>query len=125
MKPQELRLKNYVNFNSTIVRVMTISNKYINVRNQRDYLITFLDFSKYILPIPITEQWLLDLGFEYWVVDKAYFYKDYFFHTELPEEMKYYLPYFNMDIYIGSVKIQYVHQLQNFYFALTGKELSL
>jgi len=77
-------------------------------------------------PIPLTEQWLLDLGFEG---------RRYGFYNEHPisscfllaENGKY-------TFYIGEILmvddqksvrvIDHVHQLQNLYFAITGTELT-
>jgi hypothetical protein len=73
-------------------------------------------------PIPLTEEWLLNFGFEYHhdtPHPNKVFRK---LHTEGfidLEQIKHY--------YYGgsftSVECRYVHQLQNLYFALTGKEL--
>lgn len=74
--------------------------------NQYDYNIE---------PIPLTEDWLLKFGFEdvptgnYW-------------------NQKLCIHIYSNEFYIlqeqGRVFIQYVHQLQNLYFALTGEELT-
>ena len=74
-----------------------------------------------VKPIPLTEEWLFEFGF----IDD--FSKDFrvrlighrlgdFFITE---KMKL------LTSDINSVKIKYVHQLQNLYFALTGEELTI
>lgn len=72
------------------------------------------------LPIPITEQWLLRLGF---IIHqsppvKAFrkglhfgFFDDDCFYFQLGKGM--------------DIEIKHIHQLQNLYFALTGKELIL
>lgn len=87
-----------------------------------------LDRSKFPLkpgwksePIPLTEEWLLKFGFE---KKGKRFSKDWFYLwdecgsivfalAEMHDEVGTYLP------------IQHVHQLQNLYFALTGKELTI
>ena len=74
-----------------------------------------------VSPIPLTEQWLKDFGFE---LKEDLFtgpgycieHEDYFFNID-KESMLFGHPQFN-------TKIEYVHQLQNLYFALTGKELT-
>lgn len=86
-------------------------------------------------PIPLTEELMLRLGFENcWFSapdsdgvfrNKKEQNKDYFLHPLLSDKIVYYLPYFDMSYYIGSVTIKYIHQLQNLYFALTGTELTL
>jgi hypothetical protein len=76
-------------------------------------------------PIPLTEEWLLKMGF----YKKNYTEEtisDYWYHTKmLPEHIVYYLPYKNLNIYIGSLCIEFVHQMQNFYFTITGEELEV
>ena len=71
---------------------------------------------RYIKPIPLTEEWLIKFGFElnlnnnwsHWNFGLNFYkYGDFFESDQLP-----------IFIYL-----QYVHQLQNLYFALTNKEL--
>jgi hypothetical protein len=70
----------------------------------------------YIEPIPITEEWLLRFGFEktslhYFKKDSVILsFEDYFYECFLGNKL---------------VIINHIHQLQNLYFALTGKELEL
>lgn len=77
-------------------------------------------------PIPLTEEWLLKMGFS----------KITFNHSTLIEydlkESDLDVIYFDPEkpdngFYWGSWKggVNYVHQLQNLYFALTGEELTL
>jgi hypothetical protein len=76
------------------------------------------------IPIPLTEEWLLKFGFEKDKINSS-IYPNYNFNgfglfnsIGVPWEW---------DLVRGSNyirnKIQYVHQLQNLYFALTGQEL--
>ncbi len=86
-----------------------------------------------IAPIPLTEEILLKCGFEVWTtkretaerVVEIETYKDYYIHPLLPKEMRYYLPYFNMSIFIGYVGIKHLHTMQNFVYAITGTELKI
>lgn len=73
-------------------------------------------------PIPLTEEWLLKFGFEWSIFHQA-FHKDNFVFD---------LNEFDVGIYsmttfkrghVLNQRIEYVHQLQNLYFALTGEEL--
>ena len=67
-------------------------------------------------PIPLTEEWLLKLGFERdnqanWKLKSGY----------------HWIEIYSYHVYINGqqvVLIEYVHQLQNIWFALTGKELT-
>jgi len=66
-------------------------------------------------PIPLTEEWLLNLGFEkireYFTIDNEFdvFVNESGFYTH---------------INCGNIILSSVNQLQNLYFALTGKELT-
>ena len=75
-------------------------------------------------PIPLTEEWLVKFGFEY--------INDYWLHDEFDFDIVMHgHGYVFADIsedsgrYFAHGKFQYVHQLQNLYFALTGKELTI
>lgn len=101
MKANELRTGNYVY--DTLGKVNTYIVK--EPHNQ-------------VKPIPLTEEWLLKFGFErsglYNVKDEVYVYDEYGL-TDTGFEYR-----FNYT----QIKLKYVHQLQNLYFALTGKELT-
>ena len=74
-------------------------------------------------PIPLTEEWMLKFGFE-----KHDFYYAINWGINGVLIMKYLVPYslFAMELGIGFKKtLQYVHQLQNLYFDLTGEELTI
>ena len=79
-------------------------------------------------PIKLTEEWLLKFGFEkiYSTKVRSVF--------DFSEDLRFgYLDFFGFSntssgvTFIGKKfeHIKYVHQLQNLYFALTGKELTL
>ncbi len=69
-------------------------------------------------PIPLTEEWLLRFGFEWygritgWTINE---------HS-INEKNGCFEFCINKEF---SVELKYVHQLQNLYFALTGEELTL
>lgn len=78
-------------------------------------------------PIPITEEWLLRFGFE-----KDEFHDNYVIETKygfnsikyIKEESEWLYNNDRSDAWCHSLTgIKHVHQLQNLYFALTGKEL--
>jgi hypothetical protein len=79
-----------------------------------------------IKPIPLTREWVIKLGFKcVWGgsgEDLVFRYGEYCKTMDLIQRsvFKYCLP-------VGSceLKIEYVHQLQNLYFALTGDELTI
>ena len=80
-----------------------------------------------VVPIPLTEEWLLKFGFKFYeplshyriVIDDVWYYvnKDFYFSfCNLKADESQHMPY---------KKLKYVHQLQNLYFALTGEELTI
>jgi hypothetical protein len=78
---------------------------------------------EYIQPILLTEEWLVKFGFEeIGVIHKKGWLN--IWHSSYAE--KYQIRIYKVgDDVEKSINIEYVHQLQNLYFALTGKELSI
>jgi hypothetical protein len=110
MKPNELRIGNYVYAFKTIWQ---IDNTYFcNLEQIETY-----NF------IPLTEEWLLKFGFEKVEDINKDTYPDY--------KIKGMLIHSNVhgNYVLGNYSpicfIKYVHQLQNLYFALTGEELEI
>lgn len=91
------------------------------------------NFNKVHRPIPLTEDWLLKLGFEVresstckeWYIGMNEITHDWLFSItwlDRPELIN--AP--NAPFYRnGRHALRFVHQLQNLYFALTGKELEI
>ena len=67
-------------------------------------------------PIPLTEEWLLKFGFE--KTGSFYSKNNLEFYVNGNSDVR-----FHMDDY-RHIVLNYVHQLQNLYFALTGEELT-
>ena len=122
MKAEELRIGNYVNEKHYgLRRVVCIDNRegYDNV-----YRDAYGDATGgFIRPIPLTEEWLLKFG--------LLNLNDYSFDGGCL-----YIDLLNKCIGVAGeeavtcgmiyyAKCEYVHQLQNLYFALTGKELEI
>jgi len=112
MKAEELRIGNLV-FLKSKNKVYEITSGYeIDTGTESN------DFS----PIPLTEEWLLRLGFE-----QAY--KSPMHSTYWVENLSYYFWYDKKIQYADCkgrpIDCMYVHQLQNLYFALTQKELTI
>lgn len=116
MIPQnELRIGNYVSIPDR--------NDPATVEQIMKHEITVNEFGrffnlKHIDPIPITEDWLIRLGFK-----KG---------DPTPHAIGYFIDRFGIHYhfkecnwYSWTANIKYVHQLQNLYFAITGKELEL
>ena len=122
MEAKELRIGNYVNessyddcFNTYVV--MGLQKRGVSISVLRKKIEGMYDYTS-IAPIPLTEEWLLKLGFK---DVNEFFYKGGFcvfidnrsFYYGLRDEGM-------MDKHLKSV-----HQLQNLYFALTGEELNI
>lgn len=125
MKPTELRIGNYVTSLTSILNGKTLVVTEVNETHFQAWGID-PDYRQYgssdgfLAPIPLTEEWLLKFGFK-----KG----DY---ETLVCEFKGFRITFDIngdiiDCYLDStgLDILYVHQLQNLYFALTGKELTI
>jgi hypothetical protein len=115
MKANELRIGNYICNEDYIVIVESIDKDGCIVNLISDNVQAFTN-NKGIEPIPLTEEWLLKFGFV---------------NNELSAQPNVYV-FHNGSIYVrgmsGAVHprdIQYVHQLQNLYFALTNEELTM
>ena len=113
MKATELRIGNYVIEKGKIKPMYSISN-----HNAKDY--------SRIEPIPLTEEWLKKLGFKLVFAGQGdgYIYE----YGELCKTLTIHSRDRNKFLYstFNSCEkhIQYVHQLQNLYFALTNEELT-
>jgi hypothetical protein len=73
-------------------------------------------------PIPLTEEWLLNFGFEKDERNEYWFWKNCISVSVLGYIE---LLSFNKQSFKTNLKLDYVHQLQNLYFALIGEELTI
>lgn len=110
IEAKELRVGNYFKWSEFAsmgvgVDIITKENHYI--------------YEGFKEPIPLTEEWLLKLGFEYVSI-----YDSYIKQTGQREFILRKRDFVLCDIDIR-VQPKYVHQLQNLYFALTGEELTI
>lgn len=136
MDSKELRIGNYINFGSTVSEVfgITVTDVMFKYSTGSEEKYAKL-ISEGIQPILLTEEWLLKFGFENITLK----------YSEHSRPMGLYLE--NIDSYLtfnhnewrieededwrdggnhhDLPEIIYVHQLQNLYFSLTGKELTL
>jgi len=122
MHPSELRLTNYVYDvfdKSAVNNITTLGFEGFQAIN--NYIRCNQPISLMYKPIPLTEEWLTKLGFksleyrEFW--GHGYFYKGIIIYIENNEFRFYYQTNRAYTIY------EYVHELQNLYQSLTGKEL--
>lgn len=140
MKANELRIGNLIRFSEdgTIFTIDSIEEKGLSVQNEKE--IAWIDLEEFE-PIPITEEWLLEVGFQ--IKDQLSVHKtkiyyisgidvDYcLYFADFRQDFGFYIEYtdspFDKDLgvlYPITFGIKYVHQLQNLYFALTGEELT-
>jgi hypothetical protein len=122
MKANELRIGNLVltdrnNSIKTIVevRLFMSSVEYISTDTNYKHQ-SMVDYER-LIPIPITEDWLLKFGFEH--------------DSDLVNSLCKSGIWFNVKNMEATFlsqklrKINYVHELQNIYFSLTGEELTI
>lgn len=138
MKASELRIGNLVEIEGSITTVETLGDEGINFDvNYGEY--GGIEYEGYygkrvwssrsvIDPIPISEEWLKKFGFKQ---DRSVWERP--LKKEIndsPSNIQTWrdsneFQICRVGIYATSVKCDYVHQLQNLYFALTGEELDL
>jgi len=120
MKANELRIYNYV---LAEVGLPSLNIHCILANDIVDISKGFVNVS----PIPLTEEWLLKFGFEkgnkYWHNGLG---SNIFYDLDNKYLRQAYGTGVNITMFaISAMNIQYVHQLQNLYFALTGEELTV
>jgi len=121
----ELRIGNMVlDDEDMVVKIEALKSKKYNDWNGGDDYETIFEkngesgWASLVFGIPLNEDWLLKFGFEQDEY-KAYWYKQDLFYIRIEEGKLIY------DHPFHPVDLQFVHQLQNLYFALTGTELEL
>lgn len=91
-------------------------------------LILQLDLEKWVNPIPLTEEWLEKLGFkknQQRVGTAGAECVPFDYTVDGWHRSDIVIKDFQLAYPIFNVELQYVHQLQNLYFALTGEELTI
>lgn len=128
MKSTDFRLGNLVLNGSTLSHVVLIEPEDLIIKNYSSHETTHKLSIHGIQPIKLTEEWLLNFGFDKRITENhsvQYFIgenpitRDWLFDILWLKEYSY--PFYRN----GFFKIRYVNQLQNLYFALTGEELEL
>jgi hypothetical protein len=128
MRANELRIGNLVNYSDDNLNcvIKCILEFGLDVETSEEVFYTEYDrFS----PIPLTEEWLFRFGFEKDdVFDKIFTYLP--LHDLCMDKLSFrksdgFICYDGIKYRTLLKHIQYVHQLQNLYFALTGEELTL
>jgi len=125
---KELRLDNYICINNNLhpcrVKEITMSSVVVESikENYSEPTINSMN------PIPLTEEWLIKFGFGYArITDRLYTIKktDGFYGFYINKETMSYCTFDYEGTIDDIIKIEYVHQLQNLYFALTKQELTM
>jgi hypothetical protein len=131
MKPQELRIGNYVEYFGKIRQIDTIKrcsngSFAVEICEKRPSGCSWCEYAPIetpsLKPIPLTEEWLLRFGFLR-QHDGLVFYKN--GHFIEPNNTVNLFDFYTGDYGDWYVTIEHVHQLQNLYFALTGEELTI
>ena len=114
MKAKDLMIGNYIN-----AWLIDGSWQVIKVDSGKKLDFIYMQESNNIYkPIPITEDWLVKFNFDLgWIIEH---------NTEsfclIQQGVNY---YYSADMHHHTSKpMKYIHQLQNLFFALTGKELT-
>lgn len=121
MEAKELRIGNYVEIFG-IQKIISINSKKIKVESEK--INGSVSSEKVPLnsaslePIPLTEEWLLNFGFE---IGENKKWENWNFGLKIYKDGD----YFEIDQLPVFIFLKYVHQLQNLYFALTGEELKI
>lgn len=131
IEASELRIGNLVKINNPTYRKNDTGKTFhiLKIDSENDscngvciddmpYAESFGQFLKYIEPIPLTEEWFIKLGFQLFGNDDPL---DRYWTTNI---LKGSIEELSLKYTLSGIKIKYVHQLQNLYFALTGEELT-
>jgi hypothetical protein len=121
MKATDLRIGNLVT--QIIERSTHNEEKTITIEWQELMWISRdrVDFYK---PIPLTEEWFVKFGFTLYNKENPIMFKGVVF-IEQRQKTLIGTQFFTFHFDGNTIKIQYIHQLQNLYFALTNEELTL
>jgi len=120
MSANELRIGNLVWFrDKKIVEVSNLGNSFETVELVNGLRYGSDDIDEYN-PVELSEEWLLKFGFENHSTNKFWFRK-----KQICISIVGVVELISCDMQALKIdlKIEYVHQLQNLYFALTGEEL--
>jgi len=115
MEAKDLRVDNWVSSAFGFVKVSEIRLMECTVRTE-DFTVNTCVWTSKLQPIPLTEEILLKCKWQ--LVKGIYFYINSYFCIDNSGRLYYHGDYTGINIHT-------VHQLQNLYFALTGKELEI
>lgn len=130
INPKELRIGNWIasgGFRRQI-RGITEGSAYLSPNPNSS-----LDFNsfEFLHPIPLTHELLLKIGADYddhRPFDEFYDFESYYFECSKLTNVAIHYSHNNKKFYYPKYEIapiEYLHQLQNLFFALTGEELKI
>lgn len=125
IKPRELKENNLYKIKGTeniykcIGHFYDHGQKYVDLieTDEEDFNMPESTHINDIEPIPLTEEILLKCGFNFWGGITSYCDREDFWSIKM-EDGRFEIEYVELEI-------KHLHQLQNLYFALTGKELEI
>ena len=137
LSAKELRIGNLVSFNHkwdilcTVKQIQQDSVR-VSFETQPNLMNGLTTHPDNYIPIRLTEEWLINFGFEKAKHSHGYdcYIKD-GFDFDIVSHGRYWVLAIYTDesctdsLYFAHGRFEYVHQLQNLYFALTGKELTI
>jgi hypothetical protein len=121
MKTNEYRIGNYVSRDGNIMKVVAINERALSLELV-DKATGQQTNSGRTVPILLSEEWLVRLGFKEKKDDDGFFgyEKDgFWFMNEQQIRMKY------GSFVLLDIKLKHVHKLQNLHYALKDKEITL
>ena len=113
LQSKDFRIGNFIRFNNKPQRIIFADIEYMEYNQFHKNAIGE------ILPIEITKRWLEDLGGILNHEDDSYIFKH--FAVSVNEKSEALMFFKDEEI----AEFNYIHELQNLYFALTGEELEL
>lgn len=123
MKPEEFRQGNFIEYDGRTFAIDTIANEFPTL-NTDEFGIGIVDWNN-IKPIPLSEKWLENLGFTIESTDfdgeqLTYYCKSFPYIGDLVQSDNKTHVY---DINVGTLKLFFVHQVQNLHYSLHHTEL--
>lgn len=124
---KELRIGNHVLFNNADI---TVTYHHIRIQSLADAHIDSSMTNKEFIgykPIPLTEEWLLKLGFIKLNNRHEFVHGENEPNMSICYEDNYFIFFVEDEISYNTIRkeLKYVHTLQNFFFALKGEELTI
>lgn len=123
----EIRIGNLVEINGKVEKVTGVLQYGLYFSGGYCPNILCANGEPFIKPITITEEWLVKFWFKLTISNKDSGYKQYGLNKKGFDIMFSIECNCNPECFLENIgiEINYVHQLQNLYFALTGEELTI